>query len=255
MTLSDVTFQTRHVLTDDGKRIVYDRYSRGHRSVVILAPGFFNSRRAVLFKDMAADLSDEHDVIVMDFRGHGESQGPFTWTTKEYLDLKAVLDEIRKEYAQTSLIGFSLGAASSIIAAALDPQVDALIAVSAPSRFERVDFRFWEMDVEENILYNLLGEGRAGKGVWPGPWWLKKHRPVDMIGQVRCPTLFVHGGKDWLIRPWHSRVLFDGAVCPKRLDIIPGGTHAEFLFRRERGKISGIFKSWLKENLPQKPLE
>lgn len=249
MALPSVTFQTRQVLTDDGKRIVYDRYSRGHSSVAILAPGFFNSRRAVLFKDMAADLSDEHDVIILDFRGHGQSQGPFTWTANEYLDLKAVLGAVRKEYAHAALIGFSLGGSSSIIAAALYPEVDALIAVSAPSRFERVDFRFWEMDVEENIVYNLLGEGRAGKGVWPGPWWLKKHRPVDVIGQVRCPTLFVHGEKDWLIQPWHSRVLFDRAVCPKRLDIIPGGTHAEFLFRRERAGTTRLFKDWLREVL------
>ena len=91
-----ISIESGSVVTADNKQIAYDHYQDGHAKVIILAHGFYNSKKAVLFKDMAGALIDEYDVIVMDFRGHGESTGLFCWTAREYMDLEAVLKFARE---------------------------------------------------------------------------------------------------------------------------------------------------------------
>ncbi len=238
------------LMTNDQQRIYYDHYQNGFEKVIILAHGFFNSRKAILLRKMALTLSDEYDVISFDFRGHGESQGLYYWTAKEYLDLESILNYAQESYNKIGAIGFSLGAAASLIAVPKISFMQSLIVVSAPVQFGKIDFHFWELDVEENILYNLIGQGRIGKGVRPGPFWLKKENPIDCVAAISIPVFFIHGEDDWLIKPWHSQELFHKKILgEKRLEIIPSGTHAEYLFRRDPSGIIQLFKTWFKFTL------
>ena len=154
-----------NLLTVDGQTIHYDLYPHGHQRLIIIAHGFFNSKDALLLKELGQALANQYDVLIMDFRGHGKSGGLFYWTSKEYLDLKAVLGYARTRYQKIGVIGFSLGAATSIITASQTDGIDTVISISAPSEFEKIECRFWELNVENDIFYNLIGEGRAGKGV------------------------------------------------------------------------------------------
>jgi len=106
--------RTEIVTTQDKQKIHLDHYEYCHDAVVIIAHGFFNSKGSVLLKELGKELSDGYDVIIMDFRGHGESKGLFYWTTKEYLDLEAVLKFARERYKKIGVIGFSLGAGFSV---------------------------------------------------------------------------------------------------------------------------------------------
>ncbi len=245
----NLTMVSNYVITSDNERITFDHYGRGHKKVLILAPGFFNSKQSVLFKEMAGALNEDFDVIVLDFRGHGKSSGMFCWTAKEHLDLLAVLEYAKERYAEIGVIGFSLGAAVSLIAAAQSRIMTSLIAVCAPTDFSKIDFRFLKMDFEENVLYNTVKEGRIGKGVRPGPLWLKKTRPIDAVSRIKVPVFFVHGQQDWLIKPWHSVALHEKANPPKRLEIIPDVTHAEYIFRRRRDPTISLFREWFKDTL------
>lgn len=157
---------------------------------------------------MAKALNDEYDVIVMDFRGHGKSDGPFDWTASEHQDLEAILRYAHEHYKDVGVIGFSLGAASGIITAARSDLIKSLIIVSTPTEFNKIDKQFWKMDVMENIFYNVFEEGRVGKGIYPGNLWLEKTKPIDVVTDIKIPVFFVHGAKDWLILPWHSEKLF-----------------------------------------------
>lgn len=243
--------QTRFAVTSDRKRIVYDHYQTGHKNVVLIAHGFFNSRKAVLLKELGEELNRAYDVVMLDFRGHGQSEGLFCWTAREHLDLLAVLQDIRPYYERIGLIGFSLGAASAIIAAAQSEAIHSLIAVSAPAAVEKIEYHFWALDVENDILYNLFKEGRIGKGIRPGPFWLKKDRPIDIIDKIRSPILFVHGTADWIIRPWHAQALYEKAAAPKKLVIIPNGPHAEYLLRKNKNREETYhcIKEWFRETL------
>ncbi len=237
------------VKTSDGQKIAFDHYRHGHDKVVIIAHGFFNSKDALLLKDLGHALDDRYDIIIMDFRGHGKSGGLFYWTSKEYLDLEALLEYAKQHYAKVGVVGFSLGAATSLIVASRGDLMDSLASVSAPTAFEKIEYRFWELSFDTDIVYNLIGEGKIGKGVRPGPFWQKKHRPIDLVEKIKCPVLYIHGEKDWLIKPHHSESLYRKTKVQKHLAIIKGGSHAEFLIRTNRVETIGLIKNWFKETL------
>ena len=242
---------TQCVKTQDNEHIMYDHYTRGSEELVIIAHGFFNSKDSVLLKGLGQELIAEYDVAIMDFRGHGKSKGLFYWTTKEYLDLLAVLNDTKKDYKRIGVIGFSLGAATTIITATKADMIDTVIAVSGPTEFERIEFHFWDLDVENDVLFNLAGDGKLGKGVRPGPFWLKKEKPINLVGKVTCPIFFIHGDADWIIKPWHSRALYEKARSKKNIAIIKKGPHAEYLLRENKNKEEAValIKGWLKETL------
>ena len=235
--------------TTDNQIIHYDLYEHDHDRVIILAHGFFNNKDARLLKELGQVLADQYDVLIMDFRGHGKSGGLFYWTSKEYLDLGAVVNYARKHYQKVGVIGFSLGAATSIIAASRLEGIDTVIAVSAPTEFAKIEYRFWELDLENDILFNLVGEGRFGKGVRPGPFWLKKDKPIHRVDQIKCPILYIHGEADWLIKPWHSEELYKRTLAPKRLAIIKNGPHAEYLIRKNKEETIKLMRDWLNETI------
>lgn len=245
---------SENLTTSDGQTIHFDLYKSGHKELVIIAHGFFNSKNAVLLKELGRALEDRYDVLIMDFRGHGESTGLFYWTSKEYLDLQAVVKQAQKDYNKIGVIGFSLGAATSIIAAAEMDEIDTMILISAPSEFGKIEYHFWGLDVENDIFYNLIGGGRVGKGVRPGPFWFKKNKPIDRVEQIKCPIFYIHGESDWLIKPWHSEVLYKKTPTKKRLAIIKNGPHAEYLIRKNKEETVGLIRDWLNETLAKETL-
>ncbi len=238
---------SENLRTSDDHLVHYDLYIQGHNKLVIIAPGFFNSKDALLLKELGQALADQYDVLIMDFRGHGKSGGLFYWTSKEYLDLQTVLDYAKTRYQKISVIGFSLGAATSIITASQSDLIDNLISVSAPTEFEKIEYRFWELDIENDIFYNLVGEGRVGKGFRPGPFWLKKDKPIHRVEHVKCPVFYIHGECDWLIKPWHSEELYKKTPATKRLAIIKNGPHAEYLIRKNKEQTITLIRNWLNE--------
>lgn len=241
---------SKNLMTADQHLVHYDLYAAGHDRLVIIAPGFFNSKQALLLKDLARSLNDDYDAAILDFRGHGKSQGWFCWTSKEYLDLLALIEGVKKDYRKIGLIGFSLGAATSLIAASKTDHVDSIIAVSAPAEFERIEYYFWQLDPRLDIHYSLLSEGRIGKGVKPGPFWLPKEKPRQVVKSLTRPVFYLHGTEDWLIKPWHSELLHrETSSRIKKFEIIEGWPHAEYMIRTHPDIFFNKVKGWFKETL------
>lgn len=241
---------TQSVTTEDRQEIHYDHTQGGFDTLIVIAPGFFNSKASTLLKQLGQEFSRSYDVLLLDFRGHGQNPGHFYWTSKEYLDLKAVFDCVRGKYRKRGMIGFSLGAATSLITAAKYDFIDSLIAVSAPTEFGKIDYHFWDLDIENDIFFNLTGKGRAGKGIRPGPFWLKKDKPIDVVAKITCPILFIHGEGDWLIKPWHSQALYNKVKGKKEITIIKNGPHAEYLIRKNKEETVRTIHDWFKKTLP-----
>jgi pimeloyl-ACP methyl ester carboxylesterase len=184
-----------------------------------------------LFRRIAQALSKEYDVILFDFRGHGKSSGKFSWTAREQNDLGAVVAFAKENhYEKIGVIGFSFGAAVALIEASNQKNIDSLIAVSSFASLASMDYHFWEKDMWEDLKLNLGIKGR-GKGARLGNPFLKKIRPLDIVNKLSpIPVLFVHGEKDWIVKPSHSQRLFEKANDPKALVIVEGGGHAERMF-------------------------
>ena len=238
-----------YLITSDHRKVHYDHYKSNHEKVIIIAHGFYNSKQAILLKQLAELLHDEYDVILFDFRGHGRSDGWFYWTSKEYLDLLAVIEFAGKHHEKIGLIGFSLGAASSIIAARKTTSIDSIVAISAPMAFEKIDYCFWKFDVKNDVLYNLFEEGRHGKGVRPGPFWHKKEKPIDLVKKIETPIFYIHGEADWVIHHRHSMELYHHTASFKRLSIVKQGPHAEYLFREHKDEVLHLIREWFHETL------
>lgn len=237
-----------YLLTQDRNRIAYEHYDGGRNQVIIIAHGFFVSKASPLLKSLKDKLVDIYDVIMFDFRGHGKSEGLFSWTAKEGFDLKAILGYARKKYKRVGLIAFSLGASISINVLADCDSVDSFICVSAPSELRKIEFRFWELDLENDVFYNL-GEGKTGKGVRLGPFWLKKQKPIEAIKKIKCPVLYIHGDKDWVVGSGHSKRLYENTKTRKEIKIIEGGPHAEYLLRKGLQNMVKLIKEWFWETI------
>ena len=238
-----------YLVTSDFHRIHYAQYKSGHQKVIIITHGFFNSKQSVLLKQLGESLNDEYDLILFDFRGHGQSKGVFYWTSREYLDLLSIVEFAGKNYEKIGLIGFSLGAATGIIAASKTSLINSIIAISAPVEFGKIDYQFWKLNVKNDLFYNLFGEGKQGKGVRPGPFWYKKEKPLELVRKTQTPIFYIHGDLDWVIRYWHSKELYKNTSSLKRLKIIKNGPHAEYLFLEHRDEMLRLIRDWFQETL------
>ncbi len=238
------------VHTKDNHRISVLHYKQGHRKVIVLAHGFFNNKDVHLFKGISKNLSLHYDVVAFDFRGHGKSSGLFSWTSKESADIQAVLAFVKKyQYESIGLMGFSLGAAISLIEASHNQDIKTIVSVSAPYDFWQIDYRFWEKGMIEDLKLNLGYKGK-GKGVLPGNPLDSKVSPVSIVKLIAPrPVLFIHGSEDWLINVRHSKELYKKAKEPKKLEIIQEGGHAEKLFDDRPEEFMNIVLDWFKNNL------
>lgn len=238
------------LITKDKEKIAYTLYSKGSKNLIVIAHGFFNSKECVLLKKLKDLLMPEYDVLLFDFRGHGKSSGLFSWTSFEANDLEAVLNFAKPKYEKIGLVGFSYGAAISIGVLSEKKLVDSLVCVSAPIDALKVDIKFWELDWENDIEYNIFTkDGVIGKGIRPGPFWLSKKNPIDVVSKVKTPIFYIHGDKDWVTKYQHSVKLFRKTKSKKKILIIKDGTHAEFLMRKDGKVLVESIKKWFKETL------
>ena len=74
----------REAKTTDGVAITYTLWRRPARELLILAPGFWRVRLARENLFLANFFVRRgYDVVVLDFRGHGDSKGSYTFGTFE----------------------------------------------------------------------------------------------------------------------------------------------------------------------------
>lgn len=238
--------ETQTIVTSDRVRISLAHSHHGARqTALIICPGFFQSKETPTFRRLAQALAREHDVIAMDFRGHGRSRGWYTFSARESLDLEAVLRWARQRYERIGLIGFSLGAAILIeTVSRVREGVQSLIAVSAPCAFDAIAMRWWTPQAMRTGLQGL----EPGSGCRPGPPWLPKPAPLACVPRLApMPILFIHGARDAIVGVEHSQRLYAAAAEPKRLEILEGGSHAEALFRDDAEGFCRLVSRWWEE--------
>lgn len=233
----------------DGFKIAVNHYrSPGRERVIVLCHGSFMCKDARPFREMSNDFYESFDVVTMDFRGHGRSGGFFTFTAKEQDDLRAVIDFAKKTYTKIGIIGFSLGAATAIIDAAENKDIQSLIAVSAPADVDKIENHF----LKKEALIPAIKKFEFGKSpnIRPGNMFLRKIRPIDVVRNVSpIPILFISGAKDPIVYPWHALALYGKADMPKRIEDFEDGFHAEEIYLKSRDKFVRICKEWFNETL------
>lgn len=230
--------------TVDNENIAINHYYSDKESVIIIAHGWFMCKDTKPFKSMSFDFSQNYDVITMDFREHGKSSGFYTFTAKEIHDIKAVVDFAKGKYSKVFIIGFSLGGASAVIHAAQYNDIDGLVAVSAPADFDKIENHCWKPEAFIPTIQKFnINEKR---NIRPGNIFLKKIKPISIVGNIKIPSLFIAGGKDPTVYSWHTKLLFDKAVCNKSFELFENDYHAEDLYLNSKEKFLGLCNKWLK---------
>ena len=248
-----MSIEERKLKTQDSEIIALNHHRCGSKQVIVLAHGFYNNKDAFLFKNIAKKLAAYYDLISFDFRGHGKSSGLFSWTSEEPNDLAAVLAYAKDQgYEQVGVVGFSLGAAVTIIEASRSKIIDSVIAVSAPFDFWQINFHFWEPEMFNDLKLNLGMKGK-GKFIRSGNFLGKKIKPIDVVSKIApVPIYFMHGEKDWIIKPEHSKKLFKKARDPKKLLIIDEAGHAEKIYDDNPEEFIKECVAWFDETLCKK---
>lgn len=238
---------SKNLKTKDNVTISLNHYKTGSDSVVVVCHGWFMTKDSRAFSKLCFDLSQNFDVIAFDFRGHGKSSGCYTFTAKEENDLDAVLDYAQNfGYQKIHLIGFSLGGAQ-ILNFASQKDFSSIIAVSPPTDFYKIENHVWKPEAWIPTLFKKF-ELKRWISVRPSLIMHKKTAPINVIKKINTPTLFIVGEKDPIVYPWHTKLLYEKAICPKKIETFPKGKHAEDLYLEEKNKFLKICIDWIMEH-------
>jgi fermentation-respiration switch protein FrsA (DUF1100 family) len=172
------------------------------------------------------------NVILYSYRGmSGSDRAPVTFGIKEVLELQAVIAFARKRIpnARIGLLGYSMGAVVSLLGAAGEPGVEALV----------LDSPFSDLRTEliENVRHKAHVPGAPF--VWLAAIMLRARSgirladcsPLAVLSSLEPrPLFFIHGGADEMTSVNHSRRLYDAYRGPREIWIVQGAPHTGAYF-------------------------
>ncbi len=223
-----------HLTTQDGERIAIrhvDGPDPDRGLGVVVAHGFTGSLDKPGVRAVVDALGRHAGVIAFDFRGHGRSSGHSTLGDKEVLDVDAVVAHARSlGYRDLVTCGWSMGASVVLRHAALVGGIDAVVSVSAVSRW-------FYRDTKPMRRVHWAAETRPGRWIArrafqtrisPHGWAQVPESPVEVVGRIApIPLLIVHGDRDHYFPVEHPEALYAAAGDPKELWLLEGFGHAE----------------------------
>jgi dipeptidyl aminopeptidase/acylaminoacyl peptidase len=165
-------------------------------------------------------------VLLFSYRGHALSDGKkgrFTYGDAESRDVDAAVQFLNeaKGIRQIGVIGHSAGAVSSIISAARNPLVGAVVAVAPFNSLAEVWHTSRPALVPAFILDWTLTHAERVRGFRSED--VSAEGVVDRISPR--PLLVIHGRDDKRITEEQVRRLFGAAEEPKSLWLVEGATH------------------------------
>ena len=152
-------------------------------------------------------------VFAIDYRGFGKSDGDLPSEATVYEDARAAWNWVvahQPDPARRFIYGHSLGGAVAVdLAASLDGESEGARGLIVESTFTN----FADMTSE------------ITRGLVPSIMLSQKFDSVSKIARVRMPVLVVHGQGDRFVPVRFSEALYKAAPSPKRLLLVPNGSH------------------------------
>jgi len=245
----------RRAETSDGVSIAYTWWRRPAAELLVLAPGFWRvrlSRENVFLANFFVRRG--YDVVSLDFRGHGDSRGAYTFGGFEANDLKAVLDELvgeNRPYARFAILGLSLGGtiAADTLARWPDLPCRALVMLSSPADLSTLRPKPWKPGAIRQVrlrhalrMPRMSGRTRIAR----------TPRAHEAVSRLPMPKLIVTAEGDWLVDPSHGRRLARSAAGPVD-DVhlnLPGSLHADALVKFVPVRLLRLLDRWFLRNAP-----
>nr|WP_321412603.1 alpha/beta fold hydrolase [uncultured Carboxylicivirga sp.] len=204
----DLVIKTSDGLDLKGYIIYSNRNSQ--KGTIIMVHGIRSCKE--YFLPMAKILSDScYNVVLFDLRAHGQSEGKYcTFGYHEKEDLSILVDTLLNNEKLTDNIGIwgqSLGAAVSLQAMSVKPEIKFGIIESTFSDFETIvhDYtpNFIGFDIPLLTDYFIYRSGRIAD------FTPSDVKPFLSAQNVHQPILMVHGTKDDRIKINYGRTNFE----------------------------------------------
>ena len=198
-------------------------------------------------------------VITLEQRGHGDSTGKWiSYGAFESRDLVQVVDELQRQNliaGPLAVFGHSMGASVAILAAAQDPRIDAVVAVSpfASLREEVRDFAAWRAPWSRWLIHDWFVNralDAAGRTAGFNP---DDADPARAIRHTDTPLLLMHGDNDPIVPVRHSRLIYQARPDHSHLVVFPGADHWSHM-KVQFEQFREITLRWLETHLDQPPL-
>jgi uncharacterized protein len=195
---------------------------------IVLCHGVWTGRRECLPLALRFQAAG-YNVLTFDFRAHGLSEGRFTSVghheTNDVLGAVAyVKSRPEVDPRRIGVIGFSMGAAASIQAAARCQDIAVLVADSAYADF--LDAARYSFRLVTRVPHFPLAPMAMRWAKWLVNVDANQLRPIDVIGRIAPrPVLIGHGELDEIVPVRHAHTLFKAAGEPKELWIHPEAHH------------------------------
>ena len=164
-------------------------------------------------------VQNNYDVLMFDFRGHGESGGErYSIGLLEVRDVAGALNYLKTRGVQdVGVIGFSMGAATTLNAA---PDLPAMRAVVADSAFADINLLLDEQLPQETGLPAWVNPGVLLMGKLLYGIDLAANRPVSAIARLTDrPVFLIHGTKDDLVPVHHAELLAQADAANPNLSV------------------------------------
>ena len=173
-----------------------------------------------------------NNVLLFDFRGCGESDlVPLSLGHHELADARAAIAYAlaRLPGARVGLVGYSMGAAMAILAAAHDRRVGVVVADSPFATINDIlihAHRRYRLPSALTVaLTDLYTRARYGYG-------FDAVRPIDAVERIGPrPLLLIHGTSDQLVPIEHSRRLYARAGATAQLWVVESVGHCGAYFK------------------------
>lgn len=192
----------------------------------------------------------QYHVIAPDLRGYGQSspprEFPLDFYHRDAADMAALLE--RLALAPAHVLGWSDGAMAALLLAITRPElVRSLILIGGQPAIMEEERANWPAIVQpEGWPPGSVERFAAAQGPLNWPGILQKmldgyNALLDSggdiasrrLGEVRCPTLIVHGDADPVVPVVHARTLHAG-IAGSELHIWPGAGHLPHHEQAER---------------------
>ena len=177
-----------------------------------------------------------HAMLLVDLRAHGGSEGRRTTLgDHERRDVRAAMARLRQEgLAKEGLIvlGYSLGATSTLLAAVDQPDLRAVIVESPFDTLRETIAHHGE------LLYHLprwlpIGPIAIAFAEISGGFDADAVDAVEAARHVRAPLMLLAGGADERMPEAVVRRIYDAHPGPKRLWVVPHAPHVGALLHPE----------------------
>ena len=203
-----------------------------YKKTIILIHGLYQNRSMCLnYVNIYKQLG--FNVLLIDLRGHGESDGIITWGQTEIRDIDMWCDYLRntKQQELIGIHGISLGGAFALLHSGLSVHpADFYIEDSSYSDLKGLYYNHLHSMIQlpnDSKILDILWIYSQVCMYWHTGSTLDKLAPLKAVAHSTSPTLFLHGSADTLIPPNTLQELYDNCRATKSMHMFKDSTHAQ----------------------------